>query len=316
MHAHLATSTAPSKMNAIPGGTFLMGSDAYYPEEGPVHLETVDPFFIDRYAVTNDEFRRFVEETGYVTVAERPLDPLMYPGAPAEMLVPGGLVFFKTRRRVDLRDWTQWWEYVPGASWEHPRGPETSLAGLEGHPVVQIAFEDAETYAAWAGKALPTEAEWEFAARGGVPGATFAWGDDHAPHGEVMANTWRGEFPWQNFKANGYEGTSPVGAFPANGFGLHDMAGNVWEWTGDWFRASHDGANGKPCCAQTSRRGGVLEESFDPLQPEIHIGRKVIKGGSHLCAPNYCFRCRPAARSPQMIDSSAWHLGFRCIVRS
>ena len=303
-------------MQWIPGGTFRMGSHSFYPEERPVHEETVESFWIDVHPVTNDEFARFVDATGYVTIAERPLDPKDFPGAAPEALVPGSMVFRPTRGPVDLRDWSQWWEYVHGAHWRHPEGPESTLEARHSHPVVHIAFEDAEAYAAWAGKALPTEAEWEFAARGGLDGAVYTWGDEMEPGGQIMANTWHGEFPYYNSLEDGYARTSPVGSFPPNGYGLFDMAGNVWEWTTDWYRSA-DNREGRQvaCCSGISKRAATIEESYDPGHPAFRIPRKVLKGGSHLCAPNYCLRFRPAARSPQMVDTGMTHLGFRCIVR-
>jgi formylglycine-generating enzyme required for sulfatase activity len=278
-----------------------------------VHEETVAAFHMDRYPVTNDDFAAFVEETGYVTLAERAPNAADYPDAPAETLVPGSLVFHRTAGPVDLRDWSQWWSYVPGAQWRHPEGPDSAIEGRGNHPVVHVAYEDALTYAEWAGKELPTEAEWEFAARGGLDRAKFVWGNQMEPGGKVLANTWQGEFPWQNLLTDGYERTSPVGAFPPNGYGLYDMAGNVWEWTCDWYRSAHASASKGACCSAWAR--ARIDESYDPGQPQVRIPRKVLKGGSHLCAPNYCLRFRPAARSPQMIDSSMSHLGFRCIVR-
>jgi len=301
-------------MVPIPGGTFTMGSDAHYPEEAPAHRVSVRPFHMDRYTVTNAEFARFVAATGYVTLAERPADPADYPGAKPEMLVPSSVMFSKPLHRVDLRNYYNWWIYVAGADWRHPQGPESSLDGLAQHPVVHVAFEDAQAYATWVGKALPTEAEWEFAARGGLEGAEFSWGDEFTPGGRYMANTWQGEFPWQNLVEDGYEGTAPVGKFPPNGYGLHDMAGNVWEWTTDWYQ--DHGKIRKACCTLDNPRGGEAEGSHDPQSPAVRIPRKVMKGGSHLCAPNYCRRYRPAARMPQAIDTSTCHLGFRCIVRA
>jgi sulfatase modifying factor 1 len=297
----------------IPGGTFLMGSDRHYPEERPAHRVSVDGFWMDAHAVTNDEFARFVAATGYVTVAERAPDPADYPGAKPELLVPGSAVFPKPARRVDLRNPYEWWAYVPGADWRHPLGPDSSIDGLGDHPVVHVAYEDALAYARWAGKDLPTEAEWEFAARGGLDGATYAWGDEFLPGGRIMANTWQGEFPIQNLVLDGYEWTSPVGSFPPNGYGLYDMIGNVWEWTSDWYREYGDVV--RPCCASTNPRGGERDASYDPRTPESRIPRKVIKGGSYLCAPNYCRRYRPAARLAQPVDTSTCHLGFRCVVR-
>ena len=304
------------EMILIEGGTFLMGSDRHYPEEAPQHRVTVGSFFIDPMPVTNRQFAEFVTATGYVTVAERPLNPADYPGAAPEMLAPGALVFHKTPGPVNLRDMRNWWRWVPGASWRRPEGPGSSIANRETHPVVQVAYEDAEAYARWCGKDLPSEAEWEFAARGGLEGAEFAWGDELSPGGRTMANIWRGEFPWQNQQPAGSDRTTPVGSFPANGYGLHDMAGNVWQWTTDWFSQRHADA-ATPCCgSETSRanpRGGPIEASYDPAQPQVRIPRKVVKGGSFLCAANYCRRYRPAARHAQMIDSGMSHIGFRCI---
>jgi formylglycine-generating enzyme len=289
----------------VPGGEFAMGSEDFYPEERPVRRLSVDGFWMDERPVTAADFRRFVKETGHVTVAERPLDPEQFPGADPELLVPGSLVFRASSGPVDLSDFSTWWEYVPGAFWKRPGGPGTTTNGRDRHPVQHIAFEDAEAYAAWAGKDLPTEAEWELAARGGLDGAVFAWGDEQFPGGKAMANTWQGEFPWQNLKLDGFERTSPAGSFPPNGYGLFDMTGNVWEWTTDWFAVREDGEHAKPCCGP--------ERSIAPGET---IPRKVIKGGSHLCAPNYCFRYRPAARQAEAVDTSTSHIGFRCIVRA
>jgi formylglycine-generating enzyme len=302
-------------MIRMPGGTFLMGSEDFYPEEAPVHSATVDPFWIDEHPVTVAEFRRFVAATGYVTVAERPLDPTEYPDADPDLLVSGSLVFRKAAGPVDLRDVSNWWTYTPGAEWRRPEGPRTDLNGRERHPVTHVAFEDAEAYAVWAGKELPTEAEWEFAARGGLEQAAFTWGNEFTPKGKMMANTWQGEFPWQNLETDGFEGTSPVKSFPPNGYGLYDMAGNVWEWTADYF-GSFRLDQPKPVCCAPERPGGVTaEESLVPGQPGAHIPRRVIKGGSHLCAPNYCLRYRPAARQSETVDTSTTHIGFRCVVR-
>lgn len=310
------TSIAPRNMALIPGGTFLMGSNDFYPEERPVHAVSVDGFWMDEHPVTNAEFRRFVKATGYVTVAERPLDPADYPGADPDLLVPGSLVFHQPQGRVSLDDYRAWWRYVPGASWIHPEGPGSTLDGRDRHPVVQVAYEDAEAYARWAGKSLATEAEWEFAARGGLEGAVFAWGDEFAPRGRLMANTWQGEFPVQNLLADGYAGTSPVGSFPPNGYGLYDVTGNVWEWTGDFFSAHHPDAAGDACCTPQNPRVETAGQSYASGEPGEHIPRKVIKGGSHLCAPNYCLRYRPAARQGETIDTSTSHIGFRCVVRT
>ena len=299
----------------IPGGAFLMGSDQHYPEEAPAHEVRVDGFWMDQHTVTNEAFARFVAATGYVTVAERPLDPTAYPGADPDLLVPGALVFQRQTHPVDLRDATQWWAYVPGANWRRPYGPESDLEGRERHPVTQVAYEDAEAYAAWAGKTLPSEAEWEHAARGGLEGAVYVWGDEFLPNKRLMANVWIGQFPHQTLRPDQHIGTMPVGSFPANGYGLYDMAGNVWEWTSDYYTPQHDEAAEHACCAPTNPRGAAREASYDPAQPAVRIPRKVLKGGSHLCAANYCLRYRPAARSPEMVDTATTHIGFRCIVR-
>jgi formylglycine-generating enzyme len=287
-------------MVEIPAGRFTMGSEDFYPEERPVHDVDLDGFRIDANPVTVREFRRFVRDTGYVTVSERPLDPEQYPDADPALLVPGSLVFHPTRGPVDLRDYRSWWSYVPGACWHRPEGPGSDTYTRANHPVTHIAHEDAAAYADWAGKALPTEAEWERAARGGLEGATYAWGDEPLPAGTPMANTWQGEFPWQNTLDDGFAGTSPVGSFPPNGYGLHDVCGNVWEWTTDWFAGDHTAP--APCCGPSRSDDG-------------EIPRRVIKGGSHLCAPSYCLRYRPAARQGEAIDTSTSHIGFRCVKR-
>jgi formylglycine-generating enzyme required for sulfatase activity len=299
----------------IPGGTFRMGSEKHYPEERPVHRVTVDGFWMDKHPVTNERFARFVAATSQVTFAEIPPNPSDYPGALPEMLYAGSLVFFKPEGPVDRGNIGHWWQYARGADWRHPRGLDSSIEGLEHHPVVHVAFGDAEAFAKWEGKALPTEAEWEFAARGGLDGMAYAWGHEFTPGGRFIANTWQGEFPWKNLVEDGYEGTSPVDAFPANGYGVHDMIGNVWEWTTDWYVPRHEGDAPKACCVPRNPRGAKETESYDPAQPEIRIPRKVLKGGSHLCAPNYCRRYRPAARFPEPVDTSTSHVGFRCIVR-
>ena len=308
-----AHDSAQPTMAWIPGGTFLMGSNNHYPEEAPAHSVKVDGFWMDRYTVTNAEFKRFVEATGCVTVAEKPANAADYPGAKPELLVPSSAVFQKTAGPVDTRDAYNWWTYVAGANWKRPRGPGSSLQGLWKHPVVHVAFEDAEAYAKWAGKALPTEAEWEFAARGGLEGSPYVWGDEFTPGGRHLANTWQGEFPWQNLLEDGYEWTAPVGSFPPNGYGLHDMAGNVWEWTTDWYR--EHGTIQHACCTVENPRGGKPEQSYDPRTPDVRRPRRVMKGGSYLCAPNYCLRYRPAARMAQPIDTATCHVGFRCIAR-
>ena len=303
----------------IPGGKFMMGSDIFYPEEKPEHEVTVDGFMMDKYLVTNEQYEKFVNETGYVTIAERPLLPEDYPTVDPALLIPGALVFQKSQGPVNLNDYHNWWAWVPGTSWKHPKGPESSLSGKEKYPVVHIAFEDAESYTKWIGKELPSEAEWEFAARGGLDGKNFIWGDTDVQYTAPQANTWQGEFPYQNLLVDEYEGTSPVGAFAPNGYGLYDMAGNVWEWTDDWYVANLDESaeEFKSCCTPAvNPRVHSPGGSFDVRQPQIKIPRKVVKGGSHLCAPNYCLRYRPAARQPQMIDTGMSHIGFRCIVRN
>jgi formylglycine-generating enzyme required for sulfatase activity len=317
---YLAASPAPGRppyadMVWIPGGAFLMGSEQFYPEERPTHQVSVDGFWMDRFEVTIADFRRFVQATGYVTVAERPLNARDYPGVDPTLLVPGSLVFQKAAGPVRLEDYRNWWRWVPGASWTRPEGPDSNLQGRARHPITQVTAEDAEAFARWAGKTLPTEAEWEFAARGGLEGATFPWGSEFAPKNRMMANTWQGEFPWQNLRTDGFEGTSPVGTFPPNGYGLFDMAGNVWEWTSDFYATAHPDETAQPCCAPHNPRVESPEQSFEVAGPGRTIPRRVTKGGSHLCAPNYCLRYRPAARQPQMIESSTSHIGFRCIVR-
>jgi formylglycine-generating enzyme len=311
----LSPGPAPDEqMVWIPAGTFVMGSNHFYPEEGLAHEVTVDGFWMDRYTVTNADFQRFVEAAGYVTVAERPPDPQDYPNALPELLVPGSAVFRQPSHPVDLNDYRAWWDYVPGASWRHPEGPGSSLEGRERHPVVHVAFEDAQAYATWLGKTLPSEAQWERAARGGLEGAIYTWGNTFAPGGRQMANIWLGTFPWQNLRPDGKIGPMPVGSFPPNGYGLYDRAGNVWEWTSDWYRARHPGGAKKPCCIPVNPRGASREESLvDPGTPGAGIPRKVLKGGSFLCADNYCLRYRPAARSPETIETSTCHIGFRCI---
>lgn len=301
-------------MVEIPGGTFVMGSDDFYPEERPAHPVIVDPFLMDEHPVTNDEFARFVEATGYVTLAERQPDPADYPDAEPALVVAGSLVFRRPHGPVDLNDWRAWWSWVPGACWRHPEGPGSTLDGRGEHPVAHVAHEDAEAYAHWAGKDLPSEAEWEFAARGGLDRAVYVWGDEVSPGGRALANTWQGRFPWENTRLDGYEGTSPVGAFPPNGYGLRDMAGNVWEWTSDVFVACHSDAAAKPCCTPRNPRVRSAAPGVTDRGGGVRTAR-VVKGGSHLCAPNYCLRYRPAARQGQAVDTSACHVGFRCVDR-
>jgi len=297
-------------MIALPGGVFTMGSDVHYAEEAPAHPVTVDPFRIDALPVTNAQFARFVAATGHVTLAETAPDPALYPGADPALLTPASAVFVRPDRPVDPRAGASWWALIPGARWDQPLGPGSSISGIEDHPVVHVSFDDAAAYAAWTGKTLPTEAQWEYAARGGLDGAAYAWGEALAPGGAMLANYWQGAFPGENLLTDGYERTSPVKTYPANGYGLYDMIGNVWEWTCDWWADRHATTPTKPCCAPKSLR----DASHDPHQPGPIIPRRVIKGGSHLCADNYCRRYRPAARHPQAIDTTTSHIGFRCVV--
>ena len=302
----------------IPSGRFRMGSERFYPEEGPEREVEINGFEIDRGPVTVARFSRFVENTAYVTLAERPPDPSDYPDADPSLLVAGSAVFHPTPHPVLLNDPTQWWAYVPGANWRHPWGPNSDNTGREDHPVTHVAYEDAQAYASWAGQDLPTEAEWEYAARGGLDGAIFAWGDEPHPGGELMANSWQGDFPWRNTGAKGWRGTTPVGLFPANGFGLHDMTGNVWEWTADHWSPAADGAatSMSPCCAPPTIVPADVSAADHRTGPAgSHAPCQVIKGGSHLCAPSYCLRYRPAARQPGAIDTSTSHIGFRCVNR-
>ena len=302
-------------MSWVPTQTYTMGSDTHYREEAPAHTVAVDGFWIAPHQVTNAEFTDFVDATGYRTVAERPLDPADFPGAPEENLQPGSMVFTRTRGPVDLRHINLWWTWTPGASWRYPKGPGTGLGGLDDHPVVHVAYEDAEAYAEWAGLALPTEAEWEAAARGGRKHSSYVWGSEPEMVGERLANFWHGDFPYR--AEPGYGHTAKVGSFPANGYGLFDMAGNVWEWTTDWYASGHDAEpDPAPCCIPRNPRGPEVDGSYDPGQPQFRVPRKVIKGGSFLCADSYCHRYRPAARRPQMVDTGMSHIGFRCVRRS
>lgn len=311
---HDAQQPRHGDMVALPGGTYRMGSDHFYPEERPRRMVRVDPFEIDATPVTNAQFAAFVADTGYRTLAELPPDPRLYAGMDPALAVPGSAVFQRTPLPVPLDDYSQWWAFVPGADWRHPTGPDSGIDALMDHPVVQVAHADAQAYADWAGLMLPSEAEWEYAARGGLDDREYAWGDDLAPGGAILANYWQGLFPFASQKPDGNYRTTPVGRYPANGYGLFDMIGNVWEWTRDWYGAPASGG-GRPCCAIDNPRGARLRESVDPADP-LRIGRRVIKGGSHLCAPNYCQRYRPAARHPQAIDSPTSHIGFRCIRRA
>jgi formylglycine-generating enzyme required for sulfatase activity len=322
----IAPGDPPEGMCWIPGGAFSMGctDPRGLPDGGPdpmtdarpVHRVQLGGFWMDATEVTNRDFAAFVEATGYVTVAERPPRPEDFPGAPAENLVAGSIVFTPPDEPVPLRDATgaahlRWWKYVPGACWNHPEGPASTLAGREEHPVVHVAHEDASAYASWAGKRLPTEAEWEFAARAGLAGATYPWGEAFRPDGVWMANIWQGRFPTEDTGDDGYRGIAPVGRFPANGYGLHDMAGNVWEWCADWYRpdtyARDAGAAGD--LPSVDPRGPA--DSFDPQEPGQP--KRVQRGGSFLCNASYCARYIVGTRGKGEISSSTNHIGFRCV---
>jgi formylglycine-generating enzyme required for sulfatase activity len=314
---------APPGMVWIPGGEFAMGTDDLrsLPNERPAHRVRVEGFWIDEHDVTNAEFAKFVEATGYITTAEKKPDweelkKQLPPGTPKpddSVLVAGSLVFTPTARPVPLDDLSAWWRWVPGACWRHPEGPGSNVVGRESHPVVQVCWDDAVAYAKWAGKRLPTEAEWEFAARGGLEGKRYAWGDEFRPSGKYMANTWQGLFPVTNSAEDGFVGTSPVKSFPPNGYGLYDMAGNVWQWCSDWYRvdaftrAVTELANKSVC-----RDSGGPTESWDPADP--NAPKRVVKGGSFLCSPSYCESYRPSARRGTPPDTGSSHTGFRCVV--
>jgi len=302
-------------MQFIAGATFWMGSNDHYPEEAPARRVAVDSFRIDETPVTNRDFQDFVAATGHVTLAERAPDAKLYPGADPAMLRPGSSLFMRQPRPVPLNDPFLWWSFSFGTNWRHPWGVDSSIAALLDHPVVHVAYADAEAYARWAGKDLPTEAEWELAARGGLDRQPYAWGVELAPAGSMMANYWQGAFPHENLLQDGYERTSPVRGFPPNGYGLFDMIGNVWEWTSDWYVDRRTLPEPRSCCVPRNPRGGTEEESRDLADAGANFGRKVLKGGSHLCAPNYCQRYRPAARYAQTVDTSTSHIGFRCVVR-
>ena len=293
----------PAGMVLVPGGATAIGSDRFYAEEAPVREVEVGDLWFDRHPVTNADFARFVEETGHVTIAEIAPDPADFPGADPALLVAGSQVFTPTGGPVHLGDWTQWWRWQPGASWRAPQGPGSGWEEIRDHPVVHVGWADATAYARWAGKELPTEVEWEYAARGGLVGRDFAWGDELSPGGAVLANTWQGPFPWRSDDPDGHHRTSPVGSYPPNGYGLHDMIGNVWEWTRTRWSVNHATATEdvSPCCGGSMRLG--------------ETDRMVSKGGSHLCSPHYCQRYRPAARQGNGANDSTSHLGFRCVRR-
>jgi sulfatase modifying factor 1 len=300
---------APEGMSWIPGGTFWMGCDHPGMEDArPYHLVYVDGFWMDKTEVTNEEYARFVKATGYVTIAERKPDAKDFPGAPPENLVPGAVVFAPPNRPVRLDNHYQWWTYLPGANWRHPEGPKSSLKGREKHPVVHVAYPDAVAYAEWAGKRLPTEAEWEFAARGGQDRKIYVWGDEIKPGGRWMANIWQGHFPNEDRGEDGYRSTAPVAAFPVESFGLYDMSGNVWEWCSDWYR---------PDYYQTLAAAGVPRnppgpaDSFDPQEPGTK--KRVNRGGSYLCSDEYCSRYVLGSRGKGDVDTGTSNLGFRCV---
>jgi len=303
----------------IAGGEFSMGSESSADslcaipgvtrDAQPVHRVAVDGFWVDATEVTNEDFAAFISATGYVTVAERPLDPRDFPGAPADALVPGSTVFTAPGRPVNLRNAMEWWQYVPGANWRHPDGPTSTLTGRERHPVVQIAYEDAVAYARWAGKRLPTEAEWEFAARGGLTGNLYPWGNDLVPHGTHHANTHQGTFPHTNTAADGFVATAPAGSFAPNGYGLHDMAGNVWEWVSDWYRPDYYAELAASGVVARNPRGP--DEPFDPAEPSAR--KRVHRGGSYLCTDQYCSRYLVGTRGKGEVSTASNHLGFRTV---
>jgi formylglycine-generating enzyme len=303
-------------MVLIRGGSFRMGSDHHYPEEGPSTDVEVAEFWIDVVPVRNRDFAEFVHSTGYVTLAERPPDPRDYPGAAPHLLVPGSAVFIMPSGLVDLRSMT-WWQYVSDASWRAPDGPRSSWEDRPDHPVVHVALEDALAYCDWTGTSLPSEAEWEYAARGGLAGAPYAWGDTFEPYGFPMANIWSGEFPVLNLKPRP-PGTEPVGGYPPNGYGLVDMIGNVWEWTASVYSSRNSGIGGAPCCksSQPPRDRVEAKQREERITRTSLRGEFVLKGGSYLCARNYCRRYRPSARLRHPADSPAGHIGFRCVRRT
>ncbi|HBO77182.1 formylglycine-generating enzyme family protein [Cupriavidus metallidurans] len=318
----------PAGMVHIPGGEFLMGSDHKMSQanERPAHKVQVKAFWMDQHHVTNAEFRKFVEATGYLTTAERKPDwetlrvqlPAGTPRPPDSAMVAGGMVFVGTNSPVPLREYWRWWRFVPGADWRHPTGPGSSIEGKDNHPVVQVSYEDAQAYAKWAGKRLPTEAEWEFAARGGLEQATYAWGDKFAPDGRQMANVWQGQqvqpFPVVSAKAGGAAGTSAIGTFPANGYGLYDMTGNAWQWVADWYRADQFRREATVAAVLQNPTGPT--DSWDPTEPGVPVSapKRVTRGGSFLCNEDFCLSYRPSARRGTDPYTSMSHLGFRLVM--
>jgi formylglycine-generating enzyme len=306
-----APGDAPPGMVWIPGGTFRRGSDNPKMREAqPQHEVTVDGFWMDATAVTNQQFKEFVDTTQYVTIAERTPEAKDFPGAPKENLIAGSVIFSPPKEPVPLDNHFRWWKYEKGASWRHPEGPESDLTGRERYPVVHIAWDDAVAYAKWAGKRLPTEAEFEFAARGGLEGKRFAWGDDLKPDDKWMANIWQGHFPDENTAEDGFVATAPVGSFPANGYGLYDMAGNVWEWCSDWYR--HDTYAKLAAGKKPVRNPQGPKDSFDPSEPGV--AKRVMRGGSYLCTDQYCTAYEVGARGMGAPDGGTNHVGFRCVV--
>ena len=312
----------PEGMTWIPGGEFSMGANdppdmddvgmKATTDGRPIHRVYVDGFFMDKTDVTNGEFAKFVKATGYVTVAERKPRPEDYPNAPPENLVAGSVVFSPPDHPVPLNDHFQWWSYVRGADWRHPEGPASNIKGKDAYPVVQVAYEDALAYAEWAGKRLPTEAEWEFAARGGLSGKPFAWGDEFRPNGKWMANTHQGHFPNHDTGEDGYVGIAPVAKYPSNQYGLYDMAGNVWQWTTDWYRPDYYKELAETGSVTRNPQGP--ETAFDPAEPTEP--KKVHRGGSYLCTDQYCSRYIVGTRGKGEVSTGTNHLGFRCVKKS
>ena len=320
--------SAPSDMVWVPPGVFLMGSDSKLaqPNERPAHAVRVPGFWMDETHVTNDQFAEFVRQTGYVTTAEQKPDwetirvqlPPGIPQPPDEVLVPGAMVFVGTAGPVDLNDYSQWWRYVPGANWRHPQGPGSTIEGKGDHPVVQVSYDDALAYARWVGKRLPTEAEWEYAARGGLEQATYVWGDELMPDGKPMANYWdtrQRSFPVVSPKAGGAEGTVPVRTFLPNGYGLHDMTGNAWQWVADWYDAAYFSKQAQLAKGQPLENPAGPTRSFDPSEPGVPVDapKRVIRGGSFLCNEEYCLSYRPSARRGSDPYSPMSHVGFRLV---
>lgn len=315
-----APGPAPQGMTWIPGGEFSMGAND--PPEmddvgmkatldaRPIHRVYVDGFFMDKTDVTNAQFAEFAKSTGYVTVAERKPTAEDFPGAPPENLVAGSVVFSPPDHAVALNNHFQWWSYVKGANWRHPSGPKSDIRGKENYPVVQVAYEDVAAYAKWAGKRLPTEAEWEFAARGGLAGKPFVWGDQFRPKDKWMANTFQGHFPNENTRADGFAGTSPVMHYPPNAYGLYDMAGNVWQWISDWYRPDY--YKQLAALGTVARNPQGPDNPFDPAEPTE--SKKVHRGGSYLCTDQYCSRYIVGTRGKGEVTTGTNHLGFRCVM--